>query len=203
MQAELKMENSKVMARHTGGDPWIRSPDKIRVAHGKTIKIAHWINPSTMEAAWVLDSIRMPMLYSPRICSDREFATDRGGDAKSKIVNYDRCVLVQGSLGSINDIHLVSAETGELLAGSNVFSDSYTYRYALCLGTGFDPTNLSPIEALLHNQANRDLEWIGHPLEGEWDDQSIFHVTTWPESDAYVWTIPSQIKENIDAWSRC
>lgn len=202
MQAEIKIENGNVLARRAGSEPWIRSPDKIRTAHGKPIKIAHWINPHSMETAWVLDSLRMEMLYSRDNCNEHNFFGNKYGYYTSAIVSYDRCVLVTCNLCNISEIRLLSADTGLLLAGSNIFSSSYSYPWALCLGSNYDPTSLSPIEALIHNQANSDLEWIGDSLKGEWKD-GIFHVTTWPENDKYEWIIPCQIRENIDAWSRC
>jgi hypothetical protein len=201
MQAEIKIENDAVLARRVACDPWIRSPDRVRAAHGKRIKIAHWINPVLGQSAWVLDSIRMSLLYSTN-SGNGQFIGDRNYSTESRIVNYDRCVIVHGSLSRISEIRLLSAETGRLLSGSNIYSGAYSYPYSLCLGTGFDPTNLSPIEALLHNEANRDLNWMGGALTGEWQD-GIFNISTWPDSPEIEWTIPSQIAENINAWSRC
>jgi hypothetical protein len=201
MQAEIKIKNGNVMARGIQTDLWIRSPDRIRAAHGKVMKIAHWINPEDMLSVYVMDSIRMHMLYNEDDCDENEFYGCKNSDSESRIVSYDQCVVLMCSLSNILRISLLG-DTGSLLSGSNIFGISYSNPFHLCMGTNYDPTNLSPVETLIHNRANRDLEWIGEKLEGQWIDE-VFHIKTWPTTSDIQWTLPPQIKENIDAWSRC
>lgn len=202
MQAEVKLENDQVLARRIHCEPWIRTPDKFRVFYDTQIRIAHWICPTRHQVAFVVDQIKMKMLCDPphRRSPSTTFFSARSSAATSEIVWEKSPAIIFMPRWDDKTCYLLNGE-GRVKSGSNTYGSGSSQPGSLCLGTVVDPFNLTPIEALFANEANRDLSWYGDSLAGSWENNQ-FIVTAWPTNGDIVWKIPQQIAENVSAWSQ-
>lgn len=197
MQAEIKTENGIIMARPVECEPWMRLPTKIRISQGVPIRIAQWINPKEMSVWWVLDRLVMSMLYSGESeCG--EFVSDEDSESEPALVRWDHPALLHcPDIKNRPDTIYLLNEKGEALSGSNIFPGGN-----LCLGEYFNPLSTHPVELLINNEANDDLNWRGQALLGDWQP-THFQIETWPpilSSERYP--PPPSVAENFSAWSQ-
>jgi hypothetical protein len=196
MQAEIKTENGVMMARPVKCDPWMRLPTKIRIAESIPIRIAQWINPEQMSAWWVLDRLVMSMLYTDT-STEGEFRSLEDGDSEPVWVRWDHPVLLHcPNIKHSPDIIYLLNEHGEVLSGSNIHGSRN-----LCLGEYFNYLSTHPVELLISNEANNDLNWRGRALLGEWHS-THFQIETWPPIQSSEHQVPPPVAENFSAWSR-
>ena len=197
MQAEIKTENGKILARPFKCDPWMRLPTKIRVSEGVPIRIAQWINPIEMSVWWVLDRLVMQMLNSEDCNGANEFSYAEDQEHESSWVRWDSPVLLHcpDIRHDPDGIYLLNGH-GEALSGSNIHGSR-----KLCLGDQFNPLTTHPVELLITNEANDDLNWRGEPLIGKWES-NYFQIETWPPIQQTEHQVPAPVAENFSAWSQ-
>lgn len=188
-----------------------------RVANRKSFEVRHYMVPSLGFAAYALKGLSMSMLHDPVACTNAATdgaatlfgLTQRRSTGAAKPVHYEGktflvCPNIQNGYA-----HLVN-EAGQHLAGSNIFDDGH-----LCLGSAIDVTTLNAVDALCFNTANRDLQWMGAALVGEWERNpdpdnprsraanQIFRIATWPTwipNNQPQIIIPPQILEAVADW---
>ena len=207
MQAKLKREHGRILARKISSDPWIRLPTKLRASGDVNIQIAQWINPETCAVWWVLDRIRTSMLCSNYLVESQRFWHDHGNDVHGyrheyapRWMTYNHPVLLHAPdfRTRPNMIALLSTQ-GAGLSGSNIYNAAFREDGGLCLGDAFDPLTVHPVELIISNLANNDLIWQGNAIEGDWSNPEEFIATSWPTT-SIQFNPPPQISVDLDAW---
>jgi hypothetical protein len=169
------------------------------------VQIVRWIDPDTTSVWMVLNSIRTSMMCSS-LCDYDRFIALRDDD-RPCLAHYDWPVLMYCSSIAYNgqSWHLLNMD-GAMLAGSNIYDQSFSRPWALCLGGTVNPITLHPVELMLANGANSDLCWLGGELEGEWiedQNQAIFKIDSWPSCpEMFQVPVPAAVAANCSAWSQ-
>lgn len=167
-----------------------------RVVEGFRVDIAQFILPN-FSVAFVIDNLVTSIWgYSPH---DRILGPHSDDDSAPELVRYPgRVILLITNIQNDIKVWLLDVN-GYVLAGSNVFPlGNY------CLGEQCNPYSMNPVEMLLEYEANDDLVWRGHSLEGAWINDSPphprhFQITTWP-TITQIWTPPKELFAEPRLW---
>lgn len=209
MQAELKVIDGEIFGRPIDGDGMMRLPNKVRSDYaGNPVRIAQWIDLILMQSWIVLDRIATSMMISDYMVHnedtnafwDHEEDDDGNFPEASPIwVVYEHPVILHiPSL--INPCVKMINRDGWVLAGTNIYDESFTNPWHICIGDTFDPLSPNVVEMLLANEANKDLYWRGDPLHGSFKNDSTFIITTWPSLQYGKSQPPQRVLEDFDAW---
>jgi hypothetical protein len=200
--------DGRLVARNNPGPELFLLARSRRMANQKQFDVRHYMVPSTRTVVYAIKNLSMSMLHNSGACNDNQFGGATRQVGVTKPVYYEGVVfMVFPNVQEYGKCFLVNKDNN-VLAGSNLF-DGNQYG-AMCLGTSIDPTNLSPIDALCFNAANRDLGWSGSVLTGVWEPNpdperprarsQIFKITTWPTWTHLRTPIPPQVIDACKDW---
>lgn len=167
-----------------------------RTSGNMRIDIIHALDSRNgIQSYLLMNGLRTNLMYD----GDSEESTFCGRERNETawVQYYKPCIMFRPRIDK--SYYYLINQDGGLMAGSNIYSAGFDHPGALCLGDSPVPFNFSPVESLLINAANADLEWRGQPLVGGWEDGE-FIVDEWPtfEGSSYPrFYPPPEIKSII------
>lgn len=203
MRCEIKKEKKDILVRPILGMNYLRMPETKIDGHGELVKCIQWINFETAQSWWAVNRIRTQMLgvddgYLNKESS--EFQIGSHENWKSRLVEYNKpSFFYCSSCNSTSPYIYLVDEEGKVLSGSNVFSGGN-----LCLGVDSNPITDDPIRVFMSNMANKDLDWVGEPFKGEWNEENElkFVIQSWKSTTIHIERVPQFVLCATNAWSQ-
>ena len=190
----------KLLAAEVDGPNTLLVQQTFRMVSDRRIDVRWFINPTTREVVYALRNPRLHMLGN-KATGNTTFPA--GGTLRSHPVQYTGVVFLRIPDFRITNTAWLTNAQGDVLSGSNIYGSSWRDKtWGLCLGDGVHPLSLQPVDLLLFNKANADLQWVGPPLLGSWITPErvagqvhgkVFEITTWPVSGVSINPVPSEI----------
>jgi len=199
-------EKGQILAKIGQGPSTVLVSKRFRMQGERRVDVIQFLNMDEGWARFAIRNLSMPMLYHTS-AEDGHFQS-YGRTGESRMTQYDGIVyLTIPDIKNTEAIHLTDAEGG-VLAGSNLYGSSWVTSpkfKGVCLGATFNPLSLEPVDLLLFNRANRDLDWQGEPLHGAWISTNalprpIFNITQWPTWNTTT-PIPQEVLDATELWS--
>lgn len=186
----------EVMIHEEGGPIYLGAHKRFN--EGKMMHIHQLYDPIMKQMIWMLDGIRINLLTS--IDDDNQISyvpeERRERDTRNILCEYSKPVLL--IINAIDAIAFLTDIKGNPLSGSNIYETGN-----LCLGQVFNPYIAEPLDLMLYNHPNNDLNWYGEPIreiekeankEGE---TPITTIKTWPAKSEQQITLSQQTKDAI------